>query len=49
VAHTARAAQVELVHREGQHVGRPRLVHPADVQLLHLLDVDEQQRQLGQR
>ena len=48
-ADAARAAQVELVHREGEHVGRARLVHPPDVQLLHLLDVDEQQRQLGER
>ena len=39
----------ELVHREGQHVGRSRLVHPPLVQPLHGLHVDEQHRKLGER
>ena len=43
------ARRTQLVHREGQHVGRARLVHPLDVQLLHRVGVDEQHRQLGLR
>ena len=38
----------QLVHREGQDVGGPGLVHPPDVEVLHGLEVDEQHGQLGQ-
>jgi len=39
----------ELIHREGQHVGRSRLTHPPLVQFCHGALVDEQHRELGQR
>ena len=40
-------ARAQLVHREAQHVGRARLVHPLHVQLLHRALVDEHDRELG--
>jgi hypothetical protein len=43
------ARDVDLVHREGQHVGGAGLVHPLDVQGLHGRHVDQQHRQLGER
>ena len=43
------AGGVQLVHGEGQDVGRALLPHPALVQRAHVLDVDAQHRQLGHR
>ena len=40
---------VQLVHREGEHVGRALLAHPPLVQAAHVVDVDAQHRQLGHR
>ena len=37
-------AGAQLVHREAEHVGRARLVHPLHVQLLHRGLVDEEDR-----
>ena len=37
----------QLVHGERQHVGRPRLTHPALMQASHDLLVHEQHRELG--
>ncbi|OLT04198.1 hypothetical protein BJF90_23955 [Pseudonocardia sp. CNS-004] len=37
----------QLVHRERQDIGGPRLVHPALVQLAHHLLGDDEDRQLG--
>ena len=42
-------ARPQLVHRERQHVGRPRLVHPLLVQRAHRIGVDDEHRQLGLR
>ena len=39
----------QLVHREGQHVGRPLLVHPLLVELGDGGLVDQLDAQLGQR
>ena len=39
----------QLVHREGEHVGRARLAHPPLVQLGHVSPSTQQHRQLGQR
>src|SRR5206468_11552922 len=43
------ALVVQLVHREGENVGRPRLVHEVLVQGGHRVDVDEPDRQLDKR
>ncbi len=42
-------ARAQLVHREAQHVGRPRLIHPLHVQRFHGALVDENDRDLGIR
>src|SRR2546429_202752 len=38
-----------LVHREREHVGRPVRAHPTVVELGHVLGVDEEYGQLGER
>ena len=43
------APGAQLVHREGEHVGGARLVHPLHVQVGHDVGVDEDDRQLGLR
>jgi hypothetical protein len=45
----AQVRRPQLVHGEGQHVGRPRLTHPPFVQLSHGLLVDQQHRKLRER
>ena len=45
----ARLRWPQLVHREGQHVGRAWLAHPALVQLGHGALVDQQHGQFGER
>jgi hypothetical protein len=42
-------AGAQLVHREGEDVGRARLTHPLLVQHRHRLLVDDQDGQLGER
>src|SRR5215207_8870681 len=49
VLDTRAAVDLQLVHGEGEHIGRAGLAHPAVVQLGHVLGVDQQQRQLGHR
>ena len=45
----AQVRRPQLVHGEGQHIGRPRLTHPAFVQLGHGFLVHQQHRKLRER
>lgn len=41
------SAGAQLVHREAQHVGRTRLIHPLHMQLLHCALVHQHDREFG--